>query len=278
MLKIGDFSRLGRVTVKALRHYDKAGLLRPKHVDDWAGYRYYGAEQLETLNRILLLKDLGFTLKDISGLLREPTGLPEAIERRRSELAASIDSDVERLRRLDVLREARSDEAPPPPVLLRVIEPTPALTARELVSPGDGRATKLFEALEAQAARARARADSSPFLLFHDCSREDRLDIEACIPLSLSGSNLPGARIVEGHRRAGSLVYRGPYSKTPSLFAALGNWIEANGGTLTGPTREVYHRFGADQRGYRLPAGVLADRPQDYVTELQAPVAMEDAA
>jgi hypothetical protein len=38
-----------------------------------------------------------------------------------------------------------------------------------------------------------------------------------------------------------------------------------------GPLREVYHRFGADQRGYRLPARRLAARPEQFVTELQVP-------
>ncbi len=58
MFKIGDFSRLSQVTVKALRYYDELGLLKPTHVDRFTGYRYYSATQLPRLNRILALKDL----------------------------------------------------------------------------------------------------------------------------------------------------------------------------------------------------------------------------
>ena len=44
MLKISDFSRLGQVTVKALRHYDELGLLKPVRTDHFTGYRYYSID------------------------------------------------------------------------------------------------------------------------------------------------------------------------------------------------------------------------------------------
>lgn len=60
-LRIGEFSRLARVSVKVLRHYDRMGLLEPARTDDWTGYRYYSSEQLTRLNVILSLKELGFS-------------------------------------------------------------------------------------------------------------------------------------------------------------------------------------------------------------------------
>ena len=55
MFKIGDFSKLSRVSVKTLRYYDELGLLKPAHVDHFTGYRFYSADQLPQLNRILAL-------------------------------------------------------------------------------------------------------------------------------------------------------------------------------------------------------------------------------
>jgi predicted transcriptional regulator YdeE len=69
MYKIGEFARAGNVTVKTLRHYAQIGLLRPGWVDRFTGYRYYTDEQLSRLNRILALKDLGFSLKQVGLLL-----------------------------------------------------------------------------------------------------------------------------------------------------------------------------------------------------------------
>lgn len=71
MFKIGDFSKLGQVSVRMLRHYDKLGLLTPSHTDRWTGYRYYTIDQLSRLNRIVALNDLGLTLQQISELLQD---------------------------------------------------------------------------------------------------------------------------------------------------------------------------------------------------------------
>src|SRR5574339_582645 len=65
MIRIGDFSKLSRVSVKTLRYYDETGLLKPVHVDPFTGYRLYEYSQLSTLHRILALKDLGFSLEEI---------------------------------------------------------------------------------------------------------------------------------------------------------------------------------------------------------------------
>ena len=71
MLKIGDFSKLAQVSVKTLRYYGKLGLLEPTWIDRFTGYRYYTLDQLPRLNRILALKDLGFSLEQIKQMLRE---------------------------------------------------------------------------------------------------------------------------------------------------------------------------------------------------------------
>jgi DNA-binding transcriptional MerR regulator len=71
MFKIGEFSRLSRVSVRMLRHYDQLGLLTPSQTDPFTGYRYYSAQQLPRLNRIIALRDLGFSLEQIAGMLDE---------------------------------------------------------------------------------------------------------------------------------------------------------------------------------------------------------------
>lgn len=64
MIRIGDFSKLSRVSVKALRYYDEIGLLKPVTVDRFTGFRLYEYSQLSVLNRILAFKELGFLLED----------------------------------------------------------------------------------------------------------------------------------------------------------------------------------------------------------------------
>ncbi len=71
MLKIGEFSRISQVTVKALHHYEDLGLLHPAHIDPFTGYRYYTVEQLPRIHRIMALKELGLSLEQIGLMLDE---------------------------------------------------------------------------------------------------------------------------------------------------------------------------------------------------------------
>ena len=69
MLRIGEFSKLSRVSIRMLRHYDDIGLLKPAEIDQFTGYRYYSPEQLPVVGRITAFKDMGFSLADIVKML-----------------------------------------------------------------------------------------------------------------------------------------------------------------------------------------------------------------
>ena len=93
MFTIGDFARHGRVSVRMLRHYDATGLLRPAHVDPATGYRHYTAAQLARLNRVIALKDLGFTLQQVQDILDEKVTTEELrgmLRLRRAELEVTM--------------------------------------------------------------------------------------------------------------------------------------------------------------------------------------------
>lgn len=279
MFRIGDFSRLARVTIKTLHYYDEAGLLRPAQVDHQSGYRYYTAAQLETLQRILLLKDLGFSLEEIHELLALRLDAPEFLERleaRRAQLLGSIAEDQSRLRRLDALRESVIGVTAPGirAVTLRSVAAIEVHAVRQRVAHLGVPVEKLFESAETEVARARARADASPFLLFHDLEyREDDADVEVCIPVRPDAHARIESRMVAAAPAVGCITYSGPYAQTPALYESMLRWMERSGLRIAGPLREVYHRFGANQSGYRLPPHVLAASSEEYVTELQAPVA-----
>jgi DNA-binding transcriptional MerR regulator len=275
MFRIGDFSRLARVTIKTLHHYDEAGLLQPKHVDRQSGYRYYDASQLPTLQRILLLKDLGFSLEQIRNLLNaDARSLAATLDARRRELAEIIAADQSRLRRLEALRLTldRPDQACPP-VLLRDSPAIEVYSVRERVPHLGTPMQTLFEQAETVVAAEHARSGASPFTIFHDPDyREQEVDVEICIPVKHRVAKL-NTHVLPRCEASASITYRGPYEQTQLAYAQLLEWMNHSGMRLAGPLREVYHRYGADQVGYSLPASVLADRSDDFVTELLAPVA-----
>ena len=108
MLKIGEFSKLSRVSVRMLRHYDEIGLLRPAEIDRFTDYRYYREDQLPTVCRITALKDMGFSLADIVKILDiydDREQLERYLAARQSELQALYLDTAHKLTLLDAARE-----------------------------------------------------------------------------------------------------------------------------------------------------------------------------
>lgn len=104
LFKISEFSRLSRVSLKTLRYYDQIGILKPRRVDHDTGYRYYSADQLLELNRILMYKELGFTLPQIIQLLQEEITLENIqgmFKLKRSEIQQIIDTELAKLARIE---------------------------------------------------------------------------------------------------------------------------------------------------------------------------------
>ena len=114
MFTIGEFSRLGTISVRMLRHYDAIGLLRPASVDAATGYRFYRASQLAELNRIIALKDLGFTLQQVQAILAEQVSAAELrgmLKLRRAEIFDRIEAETARLARVEARLLTIEDEA-----------------------------------------------------------------------------------------------------------------------------------------------------------------------
>ena len=151
MFKIGDFSKLARVSVNTLRHYDRLHLLRPAWIDRYSSYRYYTAGQLGELNRILALKDLGFSLEQIRQLLGsnlQPSELRGLLRLKQSELERLIDSEQRRLDRVDErLRQIEQDgNIPSYDVVLKPVSALPVIGLRQVI-PAFSQLTELFEEL-----------------------------------------------------------------------------------------------------------------------------------
>ena len=68
MIKIGEFSKLSHLTIKALRFYEREGLLKPASVDEWNNYRFYETSQLETAAKIKSYRQLGLSVEEIKAV------------------------------------------------------------------------------------------------------------------------------------------------------------------------------------------------------------------
>ena len=280
MFKIGEFSRLSRVSVRMLRHYDQLGLLTPSQTDSFTGYRYYAADQLPRLNRIIALRDLGFSLEQIAGMLEEDLSTEQLLgmlKLKRLEVEEQLKLEQQRLARLEVRIRQMSD-APKHgayDVIVRDIDPELAATYRE-VAADDDRIQQMFDMLETYVAQfERARTDKPPFSIYYDDEyREKNMDAEVAVPLkyAIPENDLIRVRQMPRLPSVACVVHVGEYSDIYQAYNALLAWIEANDYLMLGPIREVYLRYGADGLDFELPSTYLANDKHEYVTELQLSV------
>jgi DNA-binding transcriptional MerR regulator len=290
MFRIGDFSRISQVSITALRYYDEEGLLRPVHIDEWTGYRYYAAAQLPRLNRIIALKDLGFSLEEIKRMLEEDVPVEQLhgmLRLRRAEARMSVEAELARLNRVELrLRQLEMENKMPEyDVIVKKIEPLYVASARGIVrerqlSPVWGSVVaegalvqeigrvcdKLAGQVGALIKETGARGTGPWFLLYGQDGDDISLEMAAPVDAATARRALgeAGAEVgiseMPAVQEMATTVHKGPYENLLEAYSAIGRWIEDNGYRVTGPCREVYIHH--DRKG----------TPPAHVTEIQFPV------
>ena len=270
MIRIGDFSKLSRVSIKTLRFYDEMELLKPVEVDRFTGYRYYEFDQLARLYRILALKDLGFSLEEIGHLLEGNLSAEQMrgiLKLRQAEIRQRVEEEEARLERVDLwLREIEPEDSMSRyDVVIKKIELTRVASVRGVVpTPPDQRS--LWDELMGYLHQKNARMIGPPMALYHDPEFKERdWDIEVVMPI---GNGLESGQSVQvydlpGAEKMACVVHTGPFATIGEAYDAVAKWIDQNGYHIVGPGREL---------NLRLP-----DKPGDQndpntVNEIQFPV------
>src|SRR6185312_6151368 len=234
VFRIGDFSRLTQVTVKALRHYDHLGLLTPAQIDPFSGYRFYSAAQLPRLNRLLALKDLGLSLEQIGPFLDSelsPEQLRALLLVKQAETRQQLEAEGARLARIDArLRQLEGDGGPAYDVVVKRVEAQHVASLRQHIP--DRRAIGgLFQRLAAYQQRHGLMATSWQ-VIWHDPDfREADVDAEATFATAdpLPPDDVIGARELPAVATMASVVHQGAPETIGRACMALLGWIETNG-------------------------------------------------
>jgi DNA-binding transcriptional MerR regulator len=271
MLTIGDFARHGRVSVRMLRHYDAIGLLRPAQVDQSSGYRFYKAAQLSRLNRIVALKDLGFTLQQVQAILDEDISAEELrgmLRLRRAELEAALAATASALAQVEArLRLIGNEDSMPqedviirqlPPVRLAELSGTAASFSPDETSPLiGGLSDELRRRLDSAGI-----APAGPRTVYFETPGEGEYGIVVHVGLPVSAMVTGGQDFqvvsLPPVDRAAVIVHRGMIHGFLATSQLLVRWVEAHGYQFDGHAREVTLSSSAN--------------PEECVAELQAPV------
>ena len=251
MFSIGEFARLGAVSIRTLRHYDEIGLLPPAEVDVATGYRSYSAKQLRQLNRIVALKDLGLTLAQIRRLLDGITvdELCGMLLLRRAQLEGELQRQQHHLLGVEArLRHiAHEDDMPADDIVVKQIPPLGVVAIAD-TAPGPGP-----EDIVPAVNRARVKFDqlgigglvrvAGPFMIFYEQTDPPGVTVYVALPVAEEPTALPPPahyRVLPAIEAA-TAVRSGPAASIyPMVYQDLVAWVEAHGYEPHGPDRDIW--------------------------------------
>ncbi|MEE3853334.1 MerR family transcriptional regulator [Gordonia sp. LSe1-13] len=250
MFTIGDFATMGRVSVRMLRHYDSIGLLQPARVDDHTGYRYYEADQLRRLNRLVALKDLGFTLSEVTRIIDADVDTAELrgmLTLRQSQVAAQIEADSDRLRRIEarlrmIEREGRMSTSS---VTVKSVEQLRIASVSGVADSANSEDIapviqtlfgELFGPLQVAGVQP-----AGPIVATYAPTGDGKMTVTAGCTVA-DGVNVDGLEIstLPGQEQVASYIHEGEMANIGEGYQTLATWIDDNGYVTDGTAREVY--------------------------------------
>lgn len=268
MIRIGDFSKLSRISIRMLRHYDELGLLVPESVDDFTGYRYYSEAQLPVANRITSLKNMGFSLSLIREILTEykdSTKLETYLRLKHKEMEDQADSINKQLILLETtIKRLRKDGNMEYNVVLKELPKRRVASVRKII-PAYNEEGLLWNILMSETAPLKIQYDDPcyPLAVFHDHEfKESDVDVEVQLAVKGDYENTENVvfKIVEPIEIA-SATYKGSYDKINEVNEVVANWVKDNNYNFNGLSFLIYHVSPNDTQN-----------PDELVTEVCYPV------
>lgn len=269
MFKIGEFSKITQVSIRMLRYYDEQKLLMPCKVDPSTGYRLYSASQIDDLSRIVMLRDMGFSIKEMQKLVShwEEAGIKEELEKQIEKTKQTIQNEQQKLLQIQGYL-AELNEQPTrayPQIVIKTIPTVHVLSLRR-VMPNYFCEAMLWQELGEYIREIKGMDFKTSFSIYHDLDyREQEVDIEVCVGMNgqfLESHSKLVYRQVEEVERAASFMIYGDYHQISPAYKAFAYWLEAHKEyEMAGENRQICHVSACD-----------TDNPEDYITEMLIPL------
>lgn len=262
LYRIGLFAQMNRITVKALRFYEEQGLLLPAKIDEESGYRYYTMSQMETLHRILALKEAGFTIEDMKHL--NASGDERGfLLRKKKALLEKIAELTLQLSKIDGYLMAGGNSLSAP-VMVKTIPETVCAVMRRRIDSYDA----LFEIMpemggymeEAGCTCALPEYCFTQYL--EPGFQEAQILVEVCEAVTEKKADRSCLRFrTIPETRAACIYHKGSYRDFPKTYEVILRYIEENGYEICGNIRESY-----------IDGVWNKDSEEEWLSEIQIPV------
>lgn len=262
MFTIGQFSKICNISSKALRHYEKIGLLLPARVDEGNQYRYYSREQIDLVQTILFLKDIDISLKTIHRIIKgiSDKEMENILAEHREKLIQTVsdcNTKIFRLNHWKQFQEARYMEKKEYCIGLQVIPEVHARAIRKVSANFPADIHPLYMTIMREMEENKIIPAGAPMIVYYDEEfNPERVDFEAAWPVS----DKSFANKVYPECLAVCCVHVGPYDQICQAYEAVFTWINKNGYQAVGQMRDVY------------PNDPSITPPAELVTQVIVPV------
>jgi DNA-binding transcriptional MerR regulator len=232
-----------------LRHYDEIGLLKPETVDDFTGYRYYAPTQLHTINRITVLKDMGFSLASILEIIRQyhdPDALKVFLMIKLEEVREQEQDIIKRLALIEsAISRLRKDEySMKYDVILKEMPQRYVASVRKIIPNYECEGVLWKEyAEESEPLGIKSANPEYCIAVFHDPAHVNQ-DVDVEIQISVLGKyedtgsikfkTVPGIQMV-------SVTFNGGYEQIAEISEAVATWVVSNNYEFDGAMFNIYH-------------------------------------
>lgn len=269
MFKIGEFSKLTQVSVRMLRYYDEAGLLKPAEIDEFTGYRYYSSLQIPLLNKIVYLRDSGFNVAEIASALnnwREDIILQKLADKK-MEIHANIKEEEKKLEKIQMAEKVccQQNEALHYQIGIKSVPSYQVLSLRRVI-PDYYSEGCLWQELSAFVQENKLEVSEDTFSIYHDIEyKETDVDVELCVQVKKTGmSEDPFIyRQTEAVPLMAYTMVYGSFYNIAGVFLSFADWLQKNHQyKMLGTSRQIVHRGPWNEKD-----------PEQYLIEIQIPIA-----
>lgn len=241
MLKIGEFSKLSHLTIKALRFYEKEGLLIPASTDNFTGYRFYETSQLEDAAKIKAYRQLDLSIEEIKAILNGADVRNIFEQKAKSLTAQKEEIDV----RLSIINHILEDEEMKYQVIVKEI-PSAIVYYSEVKLPKYSDLMQYIPAIgeECRKLNPGLKCTEPPyeFCEYLDAEHKDT-DVlirhnEAVVSFGNENENIKFRQIPA--TKVLSVFHKGAYDQIGEAYAFIMKYAEDNGYKVAGLSRECY--------------------------------------
>lgn len=263
MYKIGEFSKITSLTIKALRYYEEQGILCPSERDK-NGYRLYNDSDYERARLIVLLRELDFSMMEIRDVIANYGGeedLAYFLKEKQAQILERISGEKALLKKLEEALPGGMDGGNVKQEYAVRVQEEEEVTVvsirfRGAYSDVGNYIGRLYKA-------AGNKASGCPFSLYYDEEYREDADVELCVPVKgmvqapgISCRKLPGSRTIR-------TIHRGSYDELGYAYKALLDAAFERKLQPEVPSREIYRKG---------PGLIFRGNPSHYMTELVIPV------